>query len=104
MLSVTQHSSKEQFYFCKKDGMKKFCLFLCALLFLICRVAIAQNTTDNKSLYERVSNFLKEHKDKWQDLNVPYQDGQTLHDIIVQHKYTSALEIGTSTGHSTIWI
>jgi caffeoyl-CoA O-methyltransferase len=31
-------------------------------------------------------------------------DGKALHDIILQHKYKNALEIGTSTGHSTIWI
>ena len=40
----------------------------------------------------------------WADMNVPEVDGQTLHDIIVARKYTSALEIGTSTGHSGIWI
>jgi predicted O-methyltransferase YrrM len=37
-------------------------------------------------------------------MNVPAVDGQTLHDLIVEHKYTRALEIGTSTGHSSIWI
>jgi predicted O-methyltransferase YrrM len=35
---------------------------------------------------------------------VPYEDGKTLYDIIIKNKYTTALEIGTSTGHSTIWI
>src|SRR5690606_18452000 len=38
------------------------------------------------------------------DLNVPYEDGQILHDLIVDNNYRSALEIGTSTGHSTVWI
>jgi predicted O-methyltransferase YrrM len=37
-------------------------------------------------------------------MNVPAVDGQTLHDIILKNKYTKALEIGTSTGHSGIWI
>ncbi len=37
-------------------------------------------------------------------MNVPQADGQKLHDIILEHKYKSALEIGTSTGHSGIWI
>jgi len=37
-------------------------------------------------------------------MNVPAIDGQTLHDIIIEHKYKRALEIGTSTGHSGIWI
>ncbi len=37
-------------------------------------------------------------------LNVPAVDGQALYDIILSKKYTRALEIGTSTGHSGIWI
>jgi len=37
-------------------------------------------------------------------MNVPEADGKTLHDLIVKHKYTRALEIGTSTGHSGVWI
>jgi predicted O-methyltransferase YrrM len=40
----------------------------------------------------------------WRDMNVPAVDGQLLHDIIVENGYTRALEIGTSTGHSGIWI
>ena len=55
-------------------------------------------------LDEQVRRFLESHKDQWKDLNVPWVDGQTLHDLIVEHGYTQALEIGTSTGHSTIWI
>jgi len=52
----------------------------------------------------RVQQFLKDHRREWHDLNVPFVDGQTLFDLIVKNKYTSALEIGTSTGHSTIWL
>lgn len=52
----------------------------------------------------RVRAFLDEHRGRWRDLNVPAQDGRTLHDLIEQRGYTRALEIGTSTGHSTIWI
>ena len=40
----------------------------------------------------------------WRDMNVPEADGQTMYDIILQNEYTQALEIGTSTGHSGIWI
>lgn len=40
----------------------------------------------------------------WHDLNIPEADGRKLHDLIIEHKYRSALEIGTSTGHSGIWI
>jgi caffeoyl-CoA O-methyltransferase len=66
-----------------------------------CQVSFAQS---NAALDEKVEKFLREHRDEWHDLNVPFVDGQTLHDLIVKNKYTSALEIGTSTGHSTIWL
>src|SRR5882762_5152000 len=58
----------------------------------------------NAELDEKVEKFLTDHRDEWHDLNVPFIDGQTLYDLIVKNKYTSALEIGTSTGHSTIWL
>ena len=48
--------------------------------------------------------FLDARKGQWHDMNVPEVDGKTLHDIIVSRKYKRALEIGTSTGHSGIWI
>jgi predicted O-methyltransferase YrrM len=56
------------------------------------------------ALDARVRAFLDSHKNSWHDLNVPAADGQTLHDLIVKHRFTQALEIGTSTGHSGIWI
>jgi predicted O-methyltransferase YrrM len=48
--------------------------------------------------------FLDRHRGSWRDLNVPESDGRSLHDLIVTHKFTRALEIGTSTGHSGVWI
>lgn len=66
-------------------------------------VAIVAATPQN-DLDTRVKAFLDSHRDQWHDMNVPAVDGQTLHDIILKHKYTRALEIGTSTGHSGIWI
>lgn len=56
------------------------------------------------ALDARVRAFLDSHRGQWHDMNVPEVDGQTLHDLIVRHRYTRALEIGTSTGHSGIWI
>jgi predicted O-methyltransferase YrrM len=53
---------------------------------------------------EHIKKFLNDNRNNWQDLNVPYEDGQVLYDLIIKNKYKSALEIGTSTGHSTIWI
>jgi predicted O-methyltransferase YrrM len=37
-------------------------------------------------------------------MNIPARDGQLLYDLIIKGNYKSALEIGTSTGHSGIWI
>jgi len=51
-----------------------------------------------------VRQFLESRRGTWRDMNVPPSDGQVLYNIIVEHKYMSALEIGTSTGHSGIWI
>ena len=59
---------------------------------------------DQAALDTRVKAFLRERAGTWRDLNVPDSDGQLLHDLIVEHRYTRALEIGTSTGHSGIWI
>jgi caffeoyl-CoA O-methyltransferase len=48
--------------------------------------------------------FLESRRGTWRDLNVPESDGRALHDLIVKHKFRRALEIGTSTGHSGVWI
>jgi len=52
----------------------------------------------------RVERFLRDHRGSWRDMNVPEADGRALRDLIVEHGCTRALEIGTSTGHSGIWI
>jgi len=61
-------------------------------------------TAETEDLDSRVKKFLDTHDWGWGDMNVPAVDGQTLHDIIIKNKYTRAVEIVTSTGHSTIWI
>lgn len=55
-------------------------------------------------LDRKVKTFLEDNARNWQDMNVPLSDGKLLYDIIIKNKYTSAVEIGTSTGHSAIWI
>lgn len=51
-----------------------------------------------------IREFLDSTRGDWRDMNVPYEDGETLYRLIVEHGYTRALEIGTSTGHSGVWI
>jgi predicted O-methyltransferase YrrM len=53
---------------------------------------------------QRVEKFLQKMRNQWQDWNVPEADGKILYEIIVKNKYKKAVEIGTSTGHSGIWI
>ncbi|HUL22552.1 MAG TPA: class I SAM-dependent methyltransferase, partial [Thermodesulfobacteriota bacterium] len=64
----------------------------------------AQETATSKELDARVEKFLNENRRNWNDWNVPYKDGQTLFNLIVKNNYKRALEIGTSTGHSSIWM
>ncbi len=64
----------------------------------------AQDTSDRSELDKKVESFLANHKGEWHDMNVPASDGKLLYDIIMKNGYTQGLEIGTSTGHSTVWI
>jgi len=66
--------------------------------------APAQEGSAQRTLDDQVRKFLKAHEASWQDMNIPPRDGQFLYDLVVQNGYTRALEIGTSTGHSAIWI
>jgi predicted O-methyltransferase YrrM len=52
----------------------------------------------------RVARFLAERRGSWRAANVPYEDGKVLHDVVVERGFKSILEIGTSTGHSTVWL
>lgn len=60
--------------------------------------------TDQETVDRKVEAFFEEKSGRWYDMNVPSSDGKLLYDLIVENNYTSALEIGTSTGHSSIWI
>jgi len=77
------------------------CLFFFALFF---STGSKSQEMGNSALDQKVKKFLKEHSGKWRDMNIPAVDGQVLYDIIVKNNYRSALEIGTSTGNSGIWI
>ncbi|MGE5198430.1 MAG: O-methyltransferase [Rhodospirillaceae bacterium] len=63
-----------------------------------------QSAGGASDLDARVRAFLEAHRSGWRDMNVPESDGQLLHDLVVKGRYTRALEIGTSTGRSGIWI
>jgi predicted O-methyltransferase YrrM len=64
----------------------------------------AQSPEPSQAPDERVRGFLERSRGQWHDLNVPFADGQALYDLVVSKGFRRGLEIGTSTGHSTIWI
>ena len=84
--------------------MKKAALVLLALGSLALPAAAGQTApSSSQSLDGRVQAFLDSQRGRWRQENVSEADGRLLHDLIVRHGYTRALEIGTSTGHSGIW-
>ncbi len=80
----------------------KFFALIIVISIFSCSDRQIGNAKDN--LDKKVKSFIEKEKNNWADWNVPIEDGKTLYNIIVKNKYTRALEIGTSTGHSTIWI
>ncbi len=64
----------------------------------------AQDLIDNPALDEKVKKFLSAQSGQWHDWNIPMSDGQILYDLVIKGNYKSALEIGTSTGLSGIYI
>jgi caffeoyl-CoA O-methyltransferase len=76
-----------------------FSILLWIIWILVGHLSAQGNTTD-----EKVAIFLGEHKNRWYNWNIPESDGKVLYNLIITNNYTKALEIGTSTGHSAIWI
>ena len=79
-------------------------LLISVILFFMGNQAWAQAKPAESELDKRVNDFLKKQASMWRDMNVPASDGKLLYDIIMENKYKSAVEIGTSTGHSSIWL
>jgi predicted O-methyltransferase YrrM len=63
-----------------------------------------QETMASNELHEKVASFLERRRGTWKDMNIPESDGRILYSLVVKHQYKKALDIGTSTGHSAIWI
>ena len=87
---------------------KRWFFLICLLVFQVMAFSFKAPgpfsviTQDN--LDKKVQAFLDSHRYGWRDMNVPRSDGQLLYDTIIKNGYTKALEIGTSTGHSAVWI
>ncbi len=74
------------------------------LLFLLQSITCFSQQTTQAAIDSKAEAFLDKHSHQWYDMNVPYVDGKLLYDLIIENNYQAALEIGTSTGHSTIWM
>jgi caffeoyl-CoA O-methyltransferase len=79
-------------------------LILVSWLAVTALAAFGAGAPNPQSLDEKVKAFLDGHRGQWHDLNVPENDGRILYDLVIKGHYKRALEIGTSTGHSGIWI
>ena len=73
-------------------------------LILFASVAPPAQNTAPADVDSKVRAFLDAHAGRWRDLNVSEADGRILYDLVLKNRCTRALEIGTSTGHSGIWI
>ncbi len=78
-------------------------IFLLPITFLINPVQ-SEKPGQNTAFDEQVQKFLDSHIDRWHDMNVPATDGKLLFDLIIENDYKKALDIGTSTGHSALWM
>jgi caffeoyl-CoA O-methyltransferase len=78
-------------------------VILTAALTSITSLTFAQNPQAG-DLDVKVEKFLKENRSQWNDWNIPFSDGKVLYDLVLKNRYRRALEIGTSSGHSAIWI
>ena len=82
-------------------------IFLIAIFFCLSfsiRNGFCEEPKDKMAIDEKVRMFLENRKGSWHDWNIPYADGKVLYDLILKNKYKKAIEIGTSTGLSAIWI
>jgi caffeoyl-CoA O-methyltransferase len=52
----------------------------------------------------QVWRFLDDARESWSDWNVSLGDGKILYDLVLKGNCKSILDIGTSTGHSAIWL
>jgi caffeoyl-CoA O-methyltransferase len=75
-----------------------------AILFILTIPGHSHSVEKETAVDIKVKKFLGKMKNQWHDLNVPEEDGKILYEIVIRNQYKKALELGTSTGHSAIWI
>lgn len=92
------------------DRFRQFLARRMPVLAAVLAVAVAYPAAaqaDNFSGTEQdrhLSELLTGKRSQWRDLNVTYRDGEFLRNFIARRAVRSVVEIGTSTGHSGLWI
>ncbi len=81
-----------------------FISIFCFIFIFINTKCLSQEKKNGQNLDEKVKTFLEKKQGSWRELNIPRSDGKILYDLILKNNYKKALEIGTSTGHSAVWI
>jgi len=84
--------------------IRVFTIIISVSILLISANSIAQGPDIKRNLDQRVITFLEKHRGTWVDLNIPMSDGKILYNLIINNGYKNALEIGTSTGLSAIYM
>ena len=75
-------------------------IFLC----LLTHSAGGEDAKADRALDVKVKQFLENQRGQWIDWNISEVDGRVLYDLILKNNYKRAVDIGTSTGRSAIWM
>jgi caffeoyl-CoA O-methyltransferase len=81
-----------------------FLLMLASIIIAVGGGPVAAPQENAGPIDATVKRFLDQHRNSWRDMNVPEADGRALYDLVLKNGSKRALEIGTSTGHSGIYI
>ena len=87
-----------------KFSLRSFFIFFLLFSNLLVNTALCEEAKIKIDLDAKVNGFLESHRDQWADWNIPEADGRVLYDLIIKNNYKNAVDIGTSTGHSAIWM
>jgi caffeoyl-CoA O-methyltransferase len=87
-----------------KFSIRSFSIFFLLFSNLLVNTALCEEAKINIDLDAKVTGFLESHREQWADWNIPEADGRVLYDLIIKNNYKNAVDIGTSTGHSAIWM
>jgi caffeoyl-CoA O-methyltransferase len=88
----------------KKKWYLIFSLIVSCASLVVPADLMSQGLKGQNELDAKVKAFLEKRQGTWTDLNIPEFDGKILYDLILKNRYKKALEIGTSTGYSSICI